>query len=218
MVDTFPTRTFGFKTKEVDIERQTLKGGTSLSGEQDVVSSDGGGRVFADFGDGDTVDVSATLAWRAFTGMAEEGVGLFVVPFCDPRHQPVRTEVTTFGDGATFDDGAVFSGLVGSATASGSAALRAVTLNIVNGLPVPLVGGEWFTIVHPTKGERAYKVLRAPSQSQIEFRPPLRQAIAAGTVMDFANPRCLMNVEGRPGTATSYARHSTPAVRFVEAP
>ena len=88
MADVFPTALFGFKSQDVNIERQTLSGGTALSGETDVVSTDGGGRVYAEFGEGDLIDRDKVLAWRALITILEEGVTEMVVPFCDIRHQP----------------------------------------------------------------------------------------------------------------------------------
>lgn len=222
----FPTAFFGFLDQEVDIERQTLDGGTAISGETDRTSVDGGGRVFADFSNGSLVDRTVVMTWRAVSALVEEGVTPVVVPFCDPRHQPARfpTLVSTHSDGSPFDDGTLYEtagGLIGEA--DGAAALRAVQLVFTGNLAGrPLMGGEWFGIQHPTKGWRAYKVRRVVAQNDlgatVEFRPPLREAVADNQAIDFANPRCLMVADGRPGTGLRFRRAIEAQIRFVEAP
>lgn len=223
--DYFPTRLFGFLTKEVDIERQTINGGTAVSGATDRISADGGGRVFAEFADGALVDRNVVLAWRALTGILEEGVNPVVVPFCDPRHQPgqPRRLAVPHSDGTPFDDESLYASIDGLVAEAAAATLRATTLVITGDLSgKTLLGGEWFAIEHATKGWRAYKVRRVPSQDEtgatIEFRPPLREAIADGTTVDFENPRCLMVADMRPSTKIMFARHTDAQIRFVEAP
>lgn len=220
MPDIFPTSRFGFLQQEVDIERQTLDGGTALSGAKDTISADGGGRVFAEFGDGALVDRDKVLGWRALLGLLESGVTPMIVPFCDIRHQPYGTEhLVTYGDGSVHDDGTLIAGGGPVASASFAAPLRATSLFFSGLFPRPLIGGEWFTIEHPTKGERAYKVGKVDADAgSMTFRPPLREAIDAGTALDFANPRCLMVQDGRAGAVLEYRRQTTAAIRFVEAP
>lgn len=216
MADTFPTGRFGFMQQEVDIERQTLSGGTALTGATDRISADGGGRVFAEFGGGELVDRDTVLAWRALTARLGEGVTPMVVPFCDARHQPYGgTHEVTYGDGAYHSDGTPFAGGGSFGEVTADAALRATTLEFNAVLAQPLIGGEWFTIVHPTKGERAYRV-HSVDGSALSFRPPLREAVAAGTELDFTNPRCLMVQDGRAGVGLMARRHTTAAIRFVE--
>ena len=219
MADVFPTHIFGFLRKEVNIERQTLKGGTSLSGEQDVVSTDGGGRVFAEFGDGSLVDRGPNMAWRALVTLLEEGVTPFDVPFCETRFTPygAASSGVPHSDGSPFSDGSLYEADGGVASVAAPAALRATTLQMTLALPQPLVGGEWFAINHPNKGWRAYRVSRI-SGSDISFRPPLREAVTGGETVDFIHPRCRMVADGRPGTPAQFGRYGEAAIRFVEAP
>lgn len=222
----FPTGLFGFLEKEVDIERQTLEGGTAISGETDRVAVDGGGRVFANFGKGTALDRNVVLAWRSATGILEEGVTAVIVPFCDGRHQPgpPLPVAVPHSDESPFYDETLYYGSGGlTGTATGAAALRAVQISFAGDLlACPLTGGHWFAIEHAGKGWRAYKILRVVSQTDttatVEFRPPLREAVAIGETLDFVNPRCLMVVDGRPGSAVSYGRAIDTAIRFVEAP
>lgn len=217
MADTFPTGLFGFLQQEVDIERQTLSGGTSLSGGTDRISADGGGRVFAEFGGGELIDRDKVLAWRALLARLDEGVTPVIVPFCDHRHQPYGGEGTvTYGDGTTHSDGTPFVGGGPVAETTADVPLRATTLSFSGVFAQPIIGGEWFSINHAGKGWRAYKV-RTVGGSSLTFRPPLREATPAGTFIDFANPRCLMVQDGRASSALSSRRQTTAAIRFVEA-
>jgi hypothetical protein len=224
MVQTFPTGLFGFLEQEVDIERQTLKGGTALSGEQDVVSADGGGRVFAEFAAGSLVDRDKILAWRALLGVLEEGVTRIVVPFCDPRHTPYGgRRAVPHSDGTPFSDGSLYIGGGPVAINTAIVNLRGTSLAVVGVFTQPLIGGEWFTIEHPTKGARAYKVRSVePGEvagvTIVSFVPPLREAVAAGAEVDFATPRCVMVQDGRASSRLQNRRYTEAAIRFIEAP
>lgn len=219
MADVFPTRLFGFVDKEVDIERQTITGGTSLAGEQDKTSADGGGRVFAEFSNGSLVDRAQNMAWRAVVTLLEEGVTVMDVPFCQARFTPYGPGLSgvPHSDGTPFSDGSLYEAAGGFASIAGPAILRDIVLELDLALPQPLVGGEWFSINHPNKGWRAYRVMRI-SGATVEFRPPLREAVTAGEIVDFMDPRCRMVADGRPGTAVQYGRLGSAAIRFVEAP
>lgn len=217
MVEIFPTRLFGFLETEYDIERQTLKGGTALSGEQDVISTDGGGRVFAELSDGSLVDRGPTLAWRALLTQLEEGVTPIVVPFCDARYTPYATGGghVPHSDKTPFADQARYFGS-GFVSTVGAAALRATSLALSPTLPRPLIGGEWFSIEHPTKGWRAYRIASVDGAT-VTFRPPLREAVPNDAAVEFAEPKCLMVQDGR--ASSRKQGHLTPAaIRFVEAP
>lgn len=217
MADTFPTGRFGFMQQEVDIERQTLSGGTSISGATDHIAADGGGRVFAEFGGGELIDRDRVLLWRAMLAALDGGATEMVVPFCDARHQPYGLATSApYGDNAPHSDGSPFSqaGAVGTVTAA--APLRATSLSFNGTLGRPLIGGEWFAIEHPSKGWRAYRV-RTVTADGVTFRPPLREAVAIGETIDFANPRCLMVQDGRASSALVAKRQTTAAIRFIEA-
>ena len=218
---TFPTSRFGFLEQEVDIERQTLKGGTALSGEQDITSTDGGGRVFAEFAGGSLIDRDKVLAWRALMGILEEGVTRIVVPFCDVRHTPYlgsgkrrvpHSDKTPFSDGSLYVGSGV-TGLVGIPMAP-----RATRVFLSAVLRRELIGGEWFSIEHPNKGWRAYKVKQVIDEGSFTFSPPIREAVDAATTLDFNEPRCLMVQDGRASTRLVNRRHTEAAIRFIEAP
>lgn len=214
----FPTGRFGYSTKDVDIERQTLKGGTALSGAQDVTSTDGGGRVYAEFADSAVIDRSTNLAWRALKTVLDEGVVPVVVPFCDIRHTPYgNAHEVPHSDGTPFSDGTLYSGGGPIGATVGAAILRATAMRISLTGGQPLQGGEWFSIEHPTKGWRAYRIATINGDT-VTFRPPLREAVPAGQYVEFRAPRCLMVQDGTTSSRTQYGRQGDATIRFVEAP
>lgn len=230
---TFPTSTFAFDEQEIDIERRTISGGTSISGEEDVIETDGGGRVFAEFASGPLLERETVLAWRAIKTRFDGGTESIIVPFCDPLHQPFGEagsdpfDSATYGhqvphsDDAPFADDSLYVGGEPTASARAAAALRATTIELNTSFNRDLVGGEWFSIEHPVKGWRAYRIATIVSQSPgavVTFRPPLREAVEAGEIIDFANPRCLMRIDGRPDARLELGRYGEAAIRFVEAP
>lgn len=228
MVDIFPTGRFGFGEQEVNIERQTLRGGTALSGEQDVVSTDGGGRVYAEFAKGPLVDRALNLAWRALVTILEEGVTPVIVPFCDLRHQPYGAVALTGGvphsDGSPFSDDSLYVSGTGGGALVTDYPLRATTIRILTTIAQPLIGGEWFAIQHPTKNWRAYRIAKvepvagAPGGYDVSFRPPLREAVVYGEAVELINPRCLMIMDQQANTRLEHHRYGEAAIRFVEAP
>lgn len=220
MADVFPTRLFRFNESEVGIERQTLRGGVSLAGEEDVISADGGGRVFAEFSNGPLIDRSPTLAWRAFLARMEEGVVPVIVPFCDARHTPYvgAPHRVPHSDDTPFSDETLYvGGGAPNATLTSNAALRATTIAFAISDERLFQGGEWFSIEHPTKGYRAYQITSVNTQGNVSFRPPLREAAAIGTVVNFSAPRCLMVQDGR-SRSQKQGRYTEAAIRFIEAP
>jgi hypothetical protein len=122
----------------------------------------------------------------------------------------------TYADGTVHFDDTPLVGGGPTAEATAAADLRAVQIEFTAQFGQPLIGGEWFGIEHPVKGWRAYKVQKIDGNT-LHFRPPLREAVTIGTVLDFANPRCLMVQDGRASSALMGRRQTTAAIRFVEA-
>lgn len=214
----FPARLFGFGEKNFDIERQTLRGGVAISGEQDIVAADGGGRVFVEYSGGNLVDRAANLAWRALQTILDGGATPAIVPLCDARHSAALGTVaeTPHSDGASFSDASLYV-QGGGATATGAAPLRATSLALTLDPGVTIVGGEWFSVEHAGKGWRAYRVATIAG-GVATFRPPLREAVTAGQAIEFAFPRCLMVQDGESGSPLTYGRLGSAAIRFIEAP
>lgn len=224
MLKVFPTCLFAPDGIEADIELRTISGGRALNDDEDLIATDGGGRVFAQFDNAYLDEPEVALAWRAASAYLDGGATPIIVPFCDARHQPTDGRVTvTHSDGTPFDDESEYSQADSDVTLAADAALRATTLYLaITTLPRSLLGGEWLSIDHTTKRHRAYRIKEITAQdattATVKISPPLREATTAGTIVDFANPRCVMRLDGemRSPTMLGYAEGS--AIRFVEHP
>jgi hypothetical protein len=101
-------------------------------------------------------------------------------------------------DGSLFDDGSGYSqATVWGELLDDAAANAGIVTMRVYGLSRPLRWSDWFSIYHITKGWRAYRYWDVLSSSagdgftdyQLAISPPLREATAAGTRVEFARPR-----------------------------
>lgn len=105
----------------------------------------------------------------------------------------------THSDGATFSDGSGYSQATTYGELLSSAAMNAGVISIqMFGASRPLRWSDWFSIYHTTKGWRAYRYWEIQDQTddtyKIAIQPPLREAVAAGTRLEFARPRCAMKL------------------------
>lgn len=70
-----------------------------------------------------------------------------------------------------------------------------------------LIGGEHFSIDHPVKGWRLYRIVQvvdvAGDVHSVTIEPPLREAVAAAETAEFDAPRCVMTLD--PASAPALA-------------
>lgn len=215
----FPTYAFSFSDMEADIERRVITGGTALSGSEDIVGADGGGRVVAAFGEPYLDETDYALAWRACASVLKGGITPVIVPLGDLRHQfnadlryPSSLPWWTEAEYATGSSGV---------SLSANAALRATTLSLaISFLPGPLRAGMWLSIDHATMRHRAYQIDEVVSQSgtaaQIKISHPLRETTTTGVAVEFHDPRCVMRLDGEMRSPTNMGFVSGSAIRFVE--
>ncbi|HQS96679.1 MAG: hypothetical protein B7Y36_18735 [Novosphingobium sp. 28-62-57] len=215
----FPTYAFSFSDMEADIERQVLTGGTALSGSEDVIAIDGGGRVFAQFGDPYLDEPEMALAWKACGDALQGGALPVIVPLGDLRHQfnrdiriPLSLPWWTEAEYATGASGAALSA---------NAALRATTLLLaLDFLPGPLRAGMWLSINHVALRHRAYRIKDVVSQTstaaEIELSHPLREATLSGVAVELHDPRCVMRLDGEMRSPSNMGYATGSPIRFVE--
>lgn len=147
----------------------------------------------------------AGLLWRAVRQVCNGGVNPIIVPRNDALFVPwppgVARDagVTAHSDGSFFSDSTGYYQSVIVISCNGGASLRATTMNVNLTYTGDLQGGESFSIEHPTLGWRLYEISTifavSAGVATISFNPPLREAIADGTVMEFDRPRCLMRLK-----------------------
>lgn len=208
-----------FDFQDIDLRRvgNVTSGGTSLSGIDDPIETDGGGFWRLDLTNGETLSRKGGLAWRALTEGMDNGSTAVIVLLCSERlFQPVGDVVTVdHSDGTPFDDDTPYTSSGADYTAAADAALRATTMTIAGASELPLIGGELFSIEHPSWGWRIYRIIRI-DDDLITFRPPLREAVAAETVLEFDTPRCQMRMASIASNPTNMGRFTACSLSMVE--
>lgn len=205
---------FNFKTSDPVVIGSEVDGGTSLSGITEVVETSGGGYwqwslASGSFGGRQDSRRAVALSWRAVNaGLAGGQVAVFL--FCDRHHQPILDRVTVpHSDGTPFGDGAEYltpgaASQVLAVVNGQTGGLNCTILDISIASERPLIGGERFTYVHPTWGERCAEISAVEDIAggkRIRFHPPIRGGIAVGDTLDFDNPRCRMRRISDPTSA-----------------
>lgn len=222
----FPTRLFAPTSLQPRLVGQAITGGASLSGEAQFADVGGGGRWVIDFGESALWTREKVLAWRRFVAAADGGAQSLLVPLADRRHQPVSNPYTgadTFGTDTWVADASAWTAEEVTATTTVDAALGATSLTMNFTAALALLGGEHFSRLHATYGWRLYNVTRVTAggagdggSTTIQFRPPLREAIASGSALNFESPRCVMRVDGDLSETVSMLRFGKARARFVE--
>lgn len=223
--------TFPPKLIEADhdwnIVGNTMTAGQTASSSVDI-RSDGGGLWSASLNNMQFRDASYTLLWRAVRQLCNGGVNPIIVPRRDRTWapfvggiQPVYTPIP-HSDGTLFSDGTGYTQSVIYVTCEGGSHLRAtsMTVNLIN--CGPLVGGESFSVRHPTMNWRLYEIGSAvmidSTHAQVTFNPPLREQVNDGDALEFDHPRCtmkLVNSSSMDLNTTTWP-FSTASVKFVE--
>lgn len=217
----FPTRRFFFQGHAAEIDRRTLSGGVALSGDEDVIATDGGGRVTVQLSDADLEEPAVAIAWRAWDAFAGDGTVPVIVPLGDARHQ-MMGDVTTPIGGLPWWEEADFEPLEPLSVVTSSADLRATTISVsVDQLPGPVRPGIWLSIDHTTWRHRAYRVRDVLSDdgttATLAIRPPLREATAADAPVEWIDPKVTARVDGGISSPTTMG-YAEGSVRFVEWP
>lgn len=215
---TFPC--FKFLSWRPRLAGQVTTGGQATSGQVQTAQTDGGGRWIFELVDASLNKRLQLKAWRAFEAILDGGVTEVILMLCDRRQSPGFANGQATGgiphsDGSLFSDGSGYSQTSGSTFLAQAAARRATTLTLdsVEGIE----GGENFSILHEVAGWRLYR-LATVEGNQITFRPPLREAIAASTQLEFENPRCVVRLFDPEGYAPTVERlrYARGTVTFME--
>ncbi|TIL38519.1 hypothetical protein [Mesorhizobium sp.] len=202
-----------------DIAPRSLAGPSSVSGITQVVSSDAG--IWkATFGNIIIKSRNAVLAHRAIANLLEGRLNPLLVPLCR-AFQPVPAdsdelyEDVPHSDDALFDDDTGYVGTVIDVVAAAPAAVRAVSMTVTVNYAGDIEPGQHFSL-----GERLYRVRSFDADTgAMTFRPPLREAVAAGDPLNFDDPVCLMRLASDDAMNLELAlrRFGSPTVNFIEA-
>jgi hypothetical protein len=177
---------------------------------------------------------AATLLWRAVRQVADGGVVPLVVPRNDALFRPWPAGVPQgLAPGVPHSDGTLHSDDTGYYTSGIDIAAadvdgfvyprRSTTLRVDISVAAALVGGESFSILHPIVGWRLYEIATVDyledTLAEITFMPPLREAVAPATPLEFDRPRCVMRL-GKPSSmdlAVAPWTFNQASVDFIEA-
>lgn len=132
---------------------------------------------------------------RALDMILDGGLTSIVVGSCEAKLAPWATpgDPVPHSDGSPFSDASFYSGSEPTGSVLEPAPLRATSLRLSLPSGISLLGGEAFSIRHPTWAERRYQIARVYGD-RITFRPELREAIEAGTTLHFHKPGCVMRL------------------------
>lgn len=209
-----------------NIAGNTMSPGGTTTMPAVTVRSDGGGFWTASLNDIQLWHREHVLAWRATRQLADGGVEPMVVRRLD-QLQPFPSGQGPVGDiphsdESLFSDGSGYTQTVIDVVTWQAAALRSVTINMMLNNCAPLVGGEVFSINHPTFGWRMYEIRTVTPLGRnffaISFRPPLREAVADATPVEFDEPRCTMKLvnAGAMDLNLTVLPNSTATVKLIE--
>jgi hypothetical protein len=223
VIKTFPATIARENSAMFELTGMTISSGQTASGVMPLARMDGGGLWKATFSDVAIVTIEQVLAWRQIAAYCDGGVSPIIVPFCETRYQPglaklAQTFVPHSDDTPHSDDSPYSGGSRLDARFGAPAVLRQTVVHISFLTGGPFVGGEHFSVNHPTIGPRLYRVVNADGPL-VEIRPPLRGPIPTGTILELEHPACVMRL------ATSDAMDLTltqrkfgrPSVDFLEA-
>ena len=212
----------------------SIEAGISQSGLSSAVDISGGGFVAIKYSNVQLSNAGATQLkyWSQLRGQLVGGVRQITVPFLIDFMQPrpaIGYDYADFActDGLTTTDGFGTTDMRPLTTCAGALALNAGQVTFSYPTSVAITGGEWFDLLHATKGYRSYEITDVISSSVVgsntsyvvAIRPTIREITASGAVMNFERPRCNMRLE--PGTDMPFdiesAWVSRPEVSFIEA-
>ncbi|MQY01315.1 hypothetical protein GHK03_35695 [Sinorhizobium medicae] len=189
-----------------DVTGSSIDGGRNGVGEGQTIEMSGGGIVTATYEDckiknPEHYEYVNWLGARLNGGFRFINVPIITdwfgpFPTVNKLPAPIVSGIT-HSDGSYFSDGAGYSQATVYGEITEAAALNAGIIKMrVYGLDRPLRWSDWFSIYHTTKGWRAYRYWQVISKTTednpvytLAIAPPLREAVAVGTRVEFARPR-----------------------------
>ncbi len=191
---------------QVDVKGSAIEGGRNTSGRSQSIELSGGGLLTASYEDC-KINWPMQYEYINWLGARLNGSFRFInVPIITDFYGPFpivqgkpfvgvngipHFDETMHSDDMGYDLAQVYG------TVSASASLNSGTISIaMSNLTRDLRYSDWFSINHPTKGWRAYRYWKVISKTDADepvyslaISPPLREAVTAGTHVEFTRPR-----------------------------
>lgn len=216
----FPAHIFNPKQITARIVESVISGGTAISGEEDVISTDGGGRWEIAFSGIDLRTPAQIKAWEAWEGYLARGATDCLVPLLSIGHANRSSDGLRFmavsrlvANDPVFPTSVAYSAPAIIATFAAAAPLRATQVSISVAKGADLVGGEKFSAAG-----RGYRIVRPLGGGLFQIEPPLRQSVGAGEAVTFDYP--LLKCRSAPGESwsptLSFGRSGEASIRFLE--
>ena len=180
-MDTFPKNILHPATEKWRLAGVSIGGGIPTAGAPGLSRTDGGG-FWMCWQTDIAIDTPQELKTASqVDALLDGGTVAMIVPAFEEATRPVNAGV----------------GVVVSCVTSTPAALRATAIDVYWADVIYAIGGEKFSITHPTKGKRLYRVMKVGPYSgghqTLMIRPPLREAVTT-EALDFNNPGCVMRL------------------------
>jgi hypothetical protein len=190
----------------VDLKFKSTQGVIAIGGFRQVIGSDAGTWVIG-FSDIRLLGRTDILKWNELAMALEGRLNPVLVPVCGRIPRPPRA----FADGTGYVPALPFA-----ATVAATVALRSTTAQIAISHGGPIEPGMYFSI-----GERLYCVRAinsvVGSVTTVSFRPPAREAHAAGAAVDFTTPHCKCQLsEDSMPLDLDLLKRGSPSISFVE--
>lgn len=227
MADEWPIHLLIPRDPDWQLVGAAMSGGQPVIGPPNYANMTGGPYWRCDHGGVWAHKATQIKTGRALQALADGGSTSFIVASCEGRLVPsggAPSGTVPHSDGTPFSDGTEYLSSGSASTVATAAVLRSVTLRLTLPAGMTLEGGEDFSINHPTKGPRRYRIARITAvdglDSIVTVRPPLREAVDGGEDVEFANPRCLMVLTNAQAfiSALQGNRFADMNPQFVEAP
>lgn len=195
-MDYWPRALFPAAEVRWTLQHRTIQGGIPVELGPRMSGTTGGGLWVCEMSGIWLRKREQIMAARALDAILDGGLTSIVVGGCESRFATWArpTDPVPHSDGAPFSDDTFYAGASPVGTVAADAALRATTLTITLPDGASLMGGEAISINHPTRGQRRYTIARVGEAGEVTIRPPLREAVTAGTEVDFATGACVMRM------------------------
>lgn len=197
----------------------TIAGPAALSGDRQTVASPAAVWVFKY--EAIRVRQAQVLLWRALAAQVEGRTTPILLPVYDrDRNRPLGVAAgvaTGHGDGSTFGDGSSYASNRAQFLAAAAVARGAIRMTATKILGTALEPGQHFSV-----GYRLYRIKAieavAGADTTFTFWPPAREAIIAGSEMEFDAPVCKVRLTDDRGLDLDpeLGRHAFPTVSFME--
>lgn len=216
----FPAHLFNPSDVQAVIGRRTVTGGESLSGDEDVIATDGGGRWEITYSGIDLSTPQLVRAWEAWDSHLASGVGECLVPLVsiETANRPAQGKDLAdpsdiYADDELFPETVEYAAPYIIASVSADAPLRATSISIEVSKGARLIGGEKFSV-----GDRAYKIERETSPGIFKIDPPLREAVSGEASIEIAWPVVKCRLEPSRSIVPSFSQgpFGEAEIRFVE--